>query len=164
MVDALQVLVLKRLYIFSLEHLLSLFLSCQVVKVAIKTLSQSLGKVLILGIVSDELWCRFCTHRGLVYLGGLGDGGHIHCQVLAIESAAEGTRTRVGRGGSHYAEVSQCSLDVGGRRDETSRDSFIWLGTQCSNLLCTGIFNEIWCFNEPPYKVSSNGDTYLRSL
>ena len=54
-VDALQVLVLKRLYIFSLEHLLSLFLSCQVVKVAIKTLSQSFGNLFILGIVSDEL-------------------------------------------------------------------------------------------------------------
>ena len=83
-IDAPHILLLKRLYIFSLEHLLSLFLSCQVVKVAVKTLSQSFGNLFILGIVSDELGCRFCTQRGLVYLRGLGDGGHIHCQVLAI--------------------------------------------------------------------------------
>ena len=122
-------------------------------KMTVQTLSQSLRwsfHLFLLWIISEEFRRWFGMGGRLVYLCGHGNGGYVHCQVFAIESAAEGAGTGVGWGGTHNAQVSQGPLDVRGWREETSRCRSLWFRTQCGNLHI-GIFNEIWCFNEPPY-------------
>lgn len=89
-------------------------------KVTVQTLSQSLRHLFMLRIVSYEFGSRFSTSRRLVYLGSHGDGSYVHSKVLAVEGAAEGTGTGVGRGRTRNAQVPQCPLDIGRRREETT--------------------------------------------
>ena len=65
----------------------------------VQTLSQSFRwslHLFLLRIISDKLRRRFSMCGRLVYLRGHGYGGYVHCQVFAVESAAEGAGAGVG--------------------------------------------------------------------
>jgi hypothetical protein len=115
--------------------------------------------IFTVGIVGDKLRRRLLMIWLLfIDLGSQCNLSYVHGYVFPVERAAERTRFRIARRGTHDSQVPQSPLDVGLRRRHESTMLRVCLG----QLRCHGHgtlrsrSNEIWIFHESPFKYLEN--------